>query len=60
LKAAEMKESLVETLLCRIFGVLTVVRYPLRHGKDPEFVTNNQLLESVCLSTLCGRYQPSV
>jgi hypothetical protein len=39
LKAIEMKKSLMKTLLHHIFGILPVVRNPLRRGKDSSFVT---------------------
>jgi hypothetical protein len=34
-----------------------VVGYPLRHGKNSPFVTKNQFLEGVRLSTLCCSHQ---
>src|SRR5260221_2745856 len=57
LKVVEMKESLVKALLHHIFGILPVVGYPLRHGKNSPFVTKNQFLEGVRLSTLCCGHQ---
>src|ERR1019366_2929050 len=39
LKAPEMKKGLVKTLLHHIFGILPVVRYPLRRGKDVSLMT---------------------
>src|ERR1700681_3828843 len=55
-----MKESLVKTLLHHIFGILAIVRYPLRHGKHSPFVTKNQFLEGERLPTLCSGHQRSV
>jgi hypothetical protein len=57
LKIAEMKEGFVETFLYHVFGVLSVVGYSLRHGKNSAFVTNNQLLEGMGRSSLCGCHQ---
>jgi hypothetical protein len=50
----------VKTLLHHIFGILAIVRYPLRQGKYSPFVTKNQFLEGERLSTLCGGHQLSV
>jgi hypothetical protein len=55
-----MKEGLVKTLLRHIFGILPVIRYPLRHGENSLFVTKNQFLESVRISALCGCHQRAV
>src|ERR1700687_1789808 len=55
-----MKEGLVKTLLRHIFGILPVIRYPLRHGENSLLVTKNQFLESLCISALCGSHQRSV
>jgi hypothetical protein len=55
LKLVEMKESLVKTLLRHIFGILPVIRYPLRHGEDFLLVTKNYFLESLSISALSRR-----
>jgi hypothetical protein len=55
-----MKEGLVKTLLCYIFGIFPVIRYPLRHGENPLPVTKNQFLESLRISALCGSHQRAV
>src|SRR5208282_5064220 len=52
-----MKEGFVETFLYHVFGILPVVGYSLRHGKNFGFVTNDQLLEGMGLSALCRRHQ---
>src|SRR5260370_30756537 len=56
----EVEESLVKTVLDNIFGILAVIRYALRQGKNSPFVTKNQFLEGECLSTLCGGHQRGV
>jgi hypothetical protein len=56
LKLAEVEESLVKTVLDNIFGILAVIRYPLRQGKNSPFVTKNQLLEGMRISALCGSH----
>src|SRR5713101_4013205 len=60
LKGAEVKEGLLKTLLGHIFGILPVIRYPLRHGKNSLLVTKNQFLKSLCISALCGSDQRGV
>ncbi len=55
-----MKEGLVKTLLRRIFGILPVIRYPLRHGENSLLVTKNQFLKSLRVSALCGSHQRAV
>jgi hypothetical protein len=52
-----MKEGFVKALLRHIFGILAIIGYPLRHGKNSPVVTKNQSLESLCISALCGSYQ---
>jgi hypothetical protein len=60
LKVVKMKESLVKTLLHHIFGILAIVRYPLRHGQHSPLVTKNQFLEGERLCTLGSGHQRSV
>jgi len=60
LKGAEVKESFVKTVLGHIFGILSVIRYPLRYGKNSLLVTKNQFLESARISALCGSDQRTV
>src|SRR6267143_1525147 len=55
-----MKESLVKTFLCHIFGILPVMRNALRHGQNSLPVTKNQFLESLRISALCGSHQCAV
>src|SRR6266446_4563929 len=55
-----MKEGFVKTLLHDIFGILPVIRYPLRHGQNSLLVTKNQFLESLRISALCGSDQRAV
>jgi hypothetical protein len=57
LKTAKVKEGLLQTLLRHIFGILAVIRYPLRHGEHGLLVTQNQSLERLRISALCGSYQ---
>jgi hypothetical protein len=52
-----MNEGLVKALQRHIFGILAVIGYPLRHGKNSPVVTKNQSLESLRISALCGSYQ---
>jgi hypothetical protein len=60
LKVVEVKEDLVKRFLHNIFGILPIIRYSLRNGEDSPFVTKNQLVESLCISTLCGSHQHAV
>jgi hypothetical protein len=60
LKGGKMKEGLVKTLLRHIFGILPVIRYPLRHGENSLLVTKNQFLESLPISALCGSHQRTI
>src|SRR5258706_4284961 len=55
-----MQESLVKTLLHDVFGILAIICYPLRHGKSAPLVTRTECLESVRISTPCGRYQRGI
>jgi hypothetical protein len=56
LKAAEVKESFVKTLLGDIFGVLLVIHDPLCNGKNSLPVTKNQFLEGLTFAALCGNH----
>jgi hypothetical protein len=52
-----MEEDFVKTVLHNIFGILSVIRYPQRCGKNSGFVTKHQFLESLRISDLCGSYE---
>jgi hypothetical protein len=62
LKVVGMKESLVNTLLHYIFGILPVIRYSLSVAprQKPSIPGENQFLKCVRLSTLCGSHQRGV
>jgi hypothetical protein len=49
-----VKERFVKTVLHHIFGVLVVIRYSLRHGKEFPLVTKSQFLEGLRISGFCG------
>src|SRR5437879_7818742 len=55
-----MNEGFVKTLLRHIFGILPVIRYPLRHGENSLLMAKNQFLESLRISALCGSHQRAV
>jgi len=55
-----VKESLGKRLLHNIFGILSIVRYALRHGKNPPFAPKNQVFESPRIPTPCGSHQRAV
>src|SRR6266446_6850909 len=55
-----MKEGLVKTLLRHIFGILSVIRYPLRASKSSLLVRKNQFLESLSISAIYGSDQRAV
>jgi len=60
LKVIEVKENLVKSLLHNIFGILPILRYSSRHGKNSPFVTKNQAFESLRIPTPCGSHQRAV
>jgi hypothetical protein len=53
-KVSEVEENFVKALLHHIFRILPVIGYAQRRGKDSPSITENQFLEGLRVSTLCG------
>jgi hypothetical protein len=60
LKRPKMEENFLKSVLHYIFGILVVIGYPLRHGKNYPFVAKNQFLESLHVSVLGGSHKRDV
>ena len=50
----------MKRLLHNILGILAIIRYSLRHGKNSPSVTNNQFFDGPSISMPCGRHQHAV
>src|ERR1700692_191025 len=56
-KLIKVKENLVKRLLQNFFGILPVIRDPLRYSENSPLMTNKQSLECLSISALYCGYQ---